>query len=145
MIKLKKISLSDGGLHLILKANIDNQPIQMVLDTGASHSVLDIGWAKEYLPKDEIVAVEDPAYGIGSSVEVHKAIVSSFKIGKLVIKKRLVALIDFDAINSVYAREGLAEVQGILGGDILFDYGAIVNYTDFTLKLKKRKSKKTDD
>jgi hypothetical protein len=139
MIKLEKISLSDGGVHLIVKAFIDEKPIRMVLDTGASHSVLDVNWAKENLPDNEIKLVEDPAYGIGSSVEVHKADVSSFTIGKLKLENRLVALIDFDPINAVYKREGLDKVQGILGGDIMAEFGGVIDYRKYILNLWIRK------
>ena len=135
MIQLKKLILSDGGIHIVLSAFVDDKPIRMVLDTGASHSVLDFSWAEQNLPDNEIIAVEDPAYGIGSSVEVHKAEVSSFKIGELNLKNRLFALIDFDAINTVYDREGLDEVQGILGGDVLDEYGAVIDYGKSELKF----------
>jgi len=135
MINLKKLTLSDGGIHILLSALVDNKPISMVLDTGASHSVLDFSWAEENLPDNEIIAVEDPAYGIGSSVKVHKAEVSSFKIGDLNLKNRLFALIDFSAINSVYDREGLEEVQGILGGDVLDEFSGVIDYGSFVLKF----------
>ena len=136
--KLEKLTLSDGGVHLILSAFVDNKPIRMVLDTGASHSVLDVSWAKEHLPEHEIKQVEDPAYGIGSSVEVHRAVVSSFKIGRLNLKNRMVALIDFNPINSVYDREGLEEVQGILGGDILAEFHGVIDYGKYLLKLNRK-------
>ena len=87
------------------------------------------------MPDNEIIAIEEPAYGIGSSVEVHKAEVSSFKIGELNLKNRLFALIDFDAINTVYDREGLDEVQGILGGDVLDEFGAVIDYGKYEMKL----------
>jgi len=135
MIKLSKLTLSDGGVHIILSAFVDDKPIRMVLDTGASHSVLDFSWAEQNLPDNEIMAIEDPAYGIGSSVEVHKAEVFSFKLGDLNLKNRLFALIDFDAINTVYDREGLDEVQGILGGDILDEFGGVIDYGEYSLIL----------
>lgn len=135
MIKMEKLTLSDGGVHLIILAFVDDKTIRMVLDTGASHSVLDFSWAEQNLPDNEIIAVEDPAYGIGSSVEVHKAEVSSFKIGDLNLNNRLFALIDFNAINSVYDREGLEEVQGILGGDVLSEFEAVIDYGKYELKL----------
>jgi hypothetical protein len=135
MIKLEKITLSDGGVHLIIKAFIDKKSIRMVVDTGASHSVLDVNWAKENLSDNEIILIEDPAYGIGSSVEVHKAEVTSFKIGKLNLENRLMALINFDPINSVYDREGLDEVQGILGGDVLAEFDGVIDYGKMKIKL----------
>ena len=137
MIELIKLTLSDGGVHIIISAFVDDKPIRMVLDTGASHSVLDFSWAEQNLPDNEIIAIEEPAYGIGSSVEVHKAEVSSFKVGELNLKNRLFALIDFDAINTVYDREGLDEVQGILGGDVLDEFGAVIDYGKYEMKLGK--------
>ena len=135
MIKLKKTTLSDGGVHLILESLIDDKPIRMVLDTGASHSVLDLNWAKENLDKNEIKQADDPAYGINSSVEVHKADVNSITIGDLNIKNRMLALIDFTNINTVYKKEKLEPIQGILGGDILSDYQAVIDYGCFELSF----------
>ena len=136
MIKLEPIKLSDGGMHILLKIVVDKQELRFVLDTGASHSVMDIEWAKNNLSEDEINRMDDPAQGIGSSVEVHKAIVSEIKIGELELKDKTIALIDFSAINSIYAKEGLEEVQGILGGDILFDYSAIIDYAKMELTFQ---------
>ena len=135
---MEKQVLSDGGVHMIITAEIDGKPVRMVLDTGASHSVIDVMWARENLPPDEIETVEDPAYGIGTSVEVHKAKVASLVIGELQMEDRWLALIDFASINSVYNREGLDEVQGILGGDILEEFEAIIDYGSGSLTFAKK-------
>jgi len=133
MVKMDKIKLSDGGIHLILKVIVDEMPLHFILDTGASHSVMDIIWAREHLKEDEIVFTKEPAHGIGSSMEVYKAILEKMEFGDLLMKKRGVALIDFSGINAVYKKEGYDEVQGILGGDILNDYNALIDYKKSTL------------
>ena len=133
MIKLDYTKLSDGGVHILITCKVDGFPLRFVLDTGASHTVLDTEWAKENLSEKEINRAEDPAQGIGSSVEVHKAIISELIIGDFTMNNRSIALIDFSSINAVYEREGLEEVQGILGGDILFDYKAIIDYDGMEL------------
>ncbi len=53
MIELHKTTLSDGGVHLLLLGLVDGKPLRFVLDTGASHSVLDIQWARKNLDEDE--------------------------------------------------------------------------------------------
>ena len=136
MVKLKHTKLSDGGVHILLEVNVDGQELKFVLDTGASHSVMDIEWAKANLSEDEINRMDDPAQGIGSSVEVHKANVSELIIGDLKLTKRAIALIDFNPINSIYEKEGLEEVKGILGGDILFDYSANIDYAKMELTFQ---------
>lgn len=133
MIKLDYTKLSDGGVHILLSCKVDGFPLRFVLDTGASHTVLDTEWAKDNLSDMEINRVEDPAQGIGSSVEVHKAVVSELIIGDFSMKNKSIALIDFSSINAVYDREGLEAVHGILGGDILFDYKAIIDYDEMEL------------
>lgn len=136
MIKLKHIKLSDGGVHLLLDVIVDGQLLLFVLDTGASHSVMDTEWAKSNLSEDEINRMEDPAQGIGSSVEVHKATLSALKLGELELTDRTIALIDFGPINSIYKKEGLSAVTGILGGDILFDHAAIIDYAKMELRFQ---------
>lgn len=128
MIKLQKTDLSDGGVHLLLNGLVDDKELRFVLDTGASHSVIDIKWARLNMSEDEIKLVDDPAHGIGAALEVHRAIVSSLKLGDLLLHNRSVALIDFSSINSVYATEGLEEIQGIIGGDLLNDFDAVIDY-----------------
>lgn len=133
MIKLHKTSLSDGGIHLLLLAKVDGNELRFVLDTGASHSVMDIHWARKNLKEDEIKLVSEPAHGIGSPVEVHKAELSSFEFGDLIIQDHSVPLIDFNSINGIYEQEGVEEVHGILGGDILLSKGAVIDYNKMEL------------
>ena len=133
MVKLDLTELSDGGIHLSLKVEIDQMELRFVLDTGASHSVLDVEWARENLSEHEINLIDDPAQGIGSAVEVHRAIVSEMKIADLIIKDRMLAMINFDSINSVYKREGLGVVHGILGGDILHEFEAMIDYRKMSI------------
>lgn len=135
MIELHKTTLSDGGVHLLLLGLVDGKPLRFVLDTGASHSVLDIQWARKNLDEDEINLVSDPAHGIGNPVEVHKAIVSSFELGQLKINDHSIPLIDFNSINAVYANEGIDEVQGIVGGDILMENKAVIDYEKMELRF----------
>ena len=135
MIKLQKTSLSDGGVHILLLGKVDGKELRFVLDTGASHSVLDVKWARLNLSEDEINLVSDPAHGIGAPVDVHKALVSSFVLGELSIENHSIPLIDFQSINSVYANEGVAEVQGIVGGDILMGHNAIIDYHKMELSF----------
>jgi hypothetical protein len=141
MVKLHLTELSDGGIHLSLHVEIDSIKLRFVLDTGASHSVLDVEWAKENLPKNEINLIDDPAQGIGSSVEVHKAVVSEMKIADLTIKDKMLAMINFDGINSVYEREGIEKVHGILGGDILHEYDAIIDYKEMSIVFQTQGSR----
>lgn len=128
VIAMEGIELSDGGVHILIRGKVDDKDLYFIVDTGASHSVIDMNWAKENLDHNEFILAEIPAHGIGSSVEVHRVSLHKMEIGELVLQDRKVALIDFTSINNVYKQEGIEEVQGIIGGDILRDHGAIIDY-----------------
>ena len=139
IIALESVELSNGGIHLLIKGKIDDVELRFVVDTGASHSVMDIHWARLNLDEDDFILVNEPAHGIGSSVEVHRVNISNMLIGELMIHDRLIALIDFSSINAIYSQEGIEEVHGIIGGDILKDYHAIIDYKKEQLKFQKLK------
>lgn len=135
-VVLEKIQLSDGGIHLVLQTQVNDKPIKMVLDTGASHSVLDLNWVKDEMDTAIFDRAEEPAQGIGSQVEVFQLNMDQVLIGDLEMTNKRFALIDFDAINSVYRKENLAAVHGIIGGDILDEFHAEINYSKSRLRLK---------
>jgi hypothetical protein len=128
VIALERIELSDGGIHILIRGKVDDKSMYFIVDTGASHSVIDMNWARENLDNNDFILAEIPAHGIGASVEVHRVTLHKMEIGDLVLQERKVALIDFTSINNVYKQEGIEEVQGIIGGDILRDHGAIIDY-----------------
>ena len=133
MLKLISSTLSDGGVHLHLMGKINGQELRFILDTGASHSVLDLEWIKEHKDEFSITSMDDPAHGIGASVEVHKTKVDSLELGDLSIVSYGLPLIDFTGINQIYANEGLEAVHGIIGGDILLKYGALIDYDSLSI------------
>jgi predicted aspartyl protease len=136
MVELECIRLSDDGIHILINVQVNGIEMRFVLDTGASHTVIDVEWAKGNLSENEIDRSGDPAQGIGAAVEVHKAEIAEIKIGDLFIQDRTVALIDFNAINKVYMKEGLGVVNGILGGDILNDYSALIDYSKLEIHFQ---------
>jgi len=64
------------------------------------------------------------------------AIISTLYIGGLLIDEFEVAVLDLSTINIAYRQLGHPEVLGVLGGDILMKYKAVINYRKKILKLK---------
>ncbi|MNL62848.1 hypothetical protein D3C87_1869130 [compost metagenome] len=57
------------------------------------------------------------------------------------IKNYRAAVLDLSSINYAYEQMNLQPVIGVIGGDILGRYGAVIDYKKKTLKLLKRKLK----
>ena len=57
------------------------------------------------------------------------------------IKNYKAAVLDLSSINYAYEQMNLQPVIGVLGGDILARYGAVIDYKKKTLKLLKRRLK----
>ena len=133
MIKLEACKLSDGGIHLHLNGEINGRELRFILDTGASHTVLDLAWIQAHEDSFDIESLGDPAHGIGSPVDTFRCKVDRFELGDITLNDYSLPLIDFTAINQIYAKEELPAVHGILGGDILLKYAAMIDYDSMTL------------
>ncbi len=59
-----------------------------------------------------------------------------FYVGKFHIPILEVAVLDLSAINIAYQNLEIAPILGVLGGDILMEYQAIINYENCRMVLK---------
>lgn len=126
MVDVCKITLGDNrGVHFCIDVYVEGQLCNMLLDSGASKSVLDNGFA-EYLElekeKDEIVE--------GAVGNIRSAIVkvNEIHIGRVSVENMEINCIDLSQLNATYSSMGIQKVHGIIGADILEKTRAIVNF-----------------
>ena len=142
-IKLQLVSIQGDGYHLFFNVKVNGTNARFLIDTGASKSVLDKAFVNT-LQSVTIQSSERLTTGLGSStMESEFTIIESLKIGKLEINNIHVAVIDLSHVNQTYHSIGLPELNGVLGGDLLNDYKAVINYNDRKLVMKKSKKKKS--
>ena len=132
MIKLplKPHIIDSDGVHLHLDAILNGNPINLLLDTGASRSaisqkialILDSGYAN---PVSNI-----ESFGFGDNFDSFVAEVASFEFYGKLLENYQMAIFDFAPLNEMMGRMGFPEIDGMLGGDLLkavdakLDYGA---------------------
>ncbi|HEY9197530.1 MAG TPA: hypothetical protein VIM77_14745, partial [Mucilaginibacter sp.] len=63
--------------------------------------------------------------------------ISGMQIGDLMIDDFEAAVLDLSTINIAYSQMGHPQVLGVIGGDILMKYKAVIDYGKETIRLKK--------
>lgn len=149
-IPIRLLNLNDNGFHLLVEVVVFDHPFVAVLDTGASHTVFDKETVEQYLSDDiHLLDTELKSTGLGTnSMQSYSLVVPDLQIGlnpdqALHLKKYEVAVLDLSSINYAYRQMDLEPVIGVIGGDIMNNYGGIINYRKLTLTLRERRYKKS--
>nr|WP_091175868.1 aspartyl protease family protein [Mucilaginibacter gossypii] len=142
-VPLRIIDLHDDGFHPLVEVVLFEKTFIMVLDTGASKTAFDQTVLSEANETMNILASDKLSTGLGTNtMESFTATVSDLHIGDLPIAEFEVAVLDLSTINAAYGQMGHPQVLGVLGGDILMKYKAVIDYGKRVLKLKKNLSSK---
>jgi len=135
-IKLKKIKI-DNGFHYHLQISINGVVGNFVLDTGATHTVIDATKKDFFKINKKIVRKNQVSSGIGEDEIVsYQTGKQEFSFNKLTLSFKPV-LIDLININQSYQRLNIAPVDGILGCDLLVKLNAKINLPNKILTLKR--------
>lgn len=135
-VPLALINLHDDGFHLLVKVVIFGKKFNAVLDTGASKTVLDKTTIEKYVTTEELKQSEKLSTGLGTNtMESYTYVLPRLKIGRLKLKNFEAAVLDLSTISAAYETLNLPPVIGVLGGDILYGHGAVINYDKLVLKL----------
>ena len=74
--------------------------------------------------------------GVGSSdLESATFVIDSFSIGDLEITDYQAVALDLENIHEMYGKLGMPHIDGIMGGDLLKRFKAVINYRSRKLRL----------
>ena len=136
-VPFKILSLDADGFHLMIKAKINGKPANLIIDTGASKTVLDRTRVSKYVKEKDFISHDKLSSGLGTNtMESQMTILKKLSIGDLVINDYTTVLLDLSHVNSSYQQIGLKPVEGVLGSDILLLYNAVIDYEKKILKFK---------
>jgi len=129
IIPLKILKIENDGLHLLIKVKINNKAAKLIVDTGASRSVLDKTRIKAFVKEKNFKKHHALSTGLGTSdMESHIVEIKKLQMGEWKFKNIHWVLLDLSHVNNSYSRIGLKKIDGVLGGDILMACNAIINY-----------------
>lgn len=137
--KLHLWELDNEGFHLVVTGKLMGKTIRLLVDTGANHICFDRPFIEQLHEGEDIIVGRDEVnVGIGGSdFETAIAEIEGLKIGRLTIPKTEVRLIDLQPVNGMYQQLGFSTIQGIIGGDFLKRFHAVIDYNALELHLTK--------
>jgi hypothetical protein len=135
-IPLILINLQDDGFHLLVEIVVFGEKLFAVVDTGASRSVFDKGLMEKHI-QELSVSDETQAATIFSTTTTLQGTIPKLKIGKLVLKEYPTVGLDLQSVTDTYLQLGHPPIAGIIGGDILMQYDAKIDYKKRIMRLYK--------
>ncbi|KLT67553.1 aspartyl protease family protein [Pedobacter sp. BMA] len=136
-IPLQLINLQGDGFHLLVEIVVFKQKHFAVLDTGASRTVFDKKLIEQNIGETVNISNEINAATLFTTTSTIQATIPVLKIGKIKIKEYETVAFDLQSVSETYEQFGHPPIMGIIGGDILNEHKAIINYDKLTLKLYK--------
>lgn len=128
-VDLEILNLNDDGFHPLVEVVLFNKKFKAVIDTGASRTVLDKTTVESYIDQKTLLISDKLSTGLGTnSMESHTLVIENFMIGELLIPELEIAVLDLSTINMAYETLSVTPVIGVIGGDILMKYNAVINY-----------------
>jgi len=137
IIPLEIVTLQEGSYHVFLKVKVNKRMIRVLLDTGASKTVLDQNFVKEKCSAQKMETIDQSTSSLHSTVsESSITFINEIQIGTSKLKHYLVAVIDLSHVNQTYEGVGQKPIYGIIGSDILMERKAIIDYHKKQLIIK---------
>lgn len=135
-IPLQIIDLEDDGFHPLVEVVVFGKPFLVVLDTGASKTAFDKAILQQTNDAALFIETDKLSTGLGTSTMASFTLrLHDLHVGTLHIPDFEVAVLDLSTINMAYAQLNKPLVLGVLGGDILMKYKAVIDYGNGLLTL----------
>lgn len=150
--QLEEILRADGVVEVPLNlkqplaitctVHLNGQPVEMLVDTGAVWSVIDVRQLGRLGLRALPTLAKISGAGKTGTRAVAMAEVNSLALGDLLVKDADIAVMDLGDWGFAAPGKGMSEVQGILGGAELSVNGALIDYGALKLWVKRSSRKK---
>jgi predicted aspartyl protease len=130
-IKLFLIPIEEDGFHIFADVIINSMPARLLIDTGASRTVFDAERIKAFLQrrKSKFRKIDKLSTGLGTStMESHEVKLEEFSVGPTTFVDYQAVALNMEHVNQSYRMLGYPEIDGVLGGDLLYELKATIDY-----------------
>jgi predicted aspartyl protease len=118
------------GNHIYVKGELNGNPADFMIDTGAHSTIIDIIRAKE--KGCDVGPLDQKVYGIGGEAPAALTKVREIKLGESIIKDQVLLSVDLfkDIPNAV------RDHDGILGAEFMSQLRAVISYKEGSIFLR---------
>lgn len=116
--------------HLMLVGHVDSRPIDIVLDTGASKTLVEL----TYCRSEGIHVTDTGQAGHGGNVYTLGDV--QLTLQGLRVRTDGIYAIDMSAINQRLTMKGIDPIRAVIGQDVLRHHDAVIDYATLALFLK---------
>lgn len=136
ILPLKLLKIQEQGIHLLITGRINKKPARFIVDTGASQSVLDLNRIDRFHNGKAVRQHEMTSTGLGVS-DMKSFVVDevNLQLGKKLFENMQFICLDLANINQSFEMIKIKPVDGILGGDFLLQYKAVIDYGKKQMKF----------
>lgn len=150
-VPFRAIQIENDGYHPILKAKVNGKSIMLVIDTGASRTVIDNMCLEGLTP---IINEHQEPFAAGvnaTQFAVQPFIIPLLKIGEVKLKNVTIFGTDLSQLSNLYEKMTGIRIGGLLGCDLLKKYSVKLNFNSNVMsfecivdkKIKSSTKKKT--
>ena len=120
----------------MIKGKINGMEANFLIDTGASRSVFDPTVITKFIENPTFQKKKGITAGVGGSdLESSTFIIANLTFGDIELHNYEAVALDLENIHETYSKLGLPAIDGIIGGDLLKRYKAVINYRSKKLRL----------
>jgi predicted aspartyl protease len=121
--------------HFSLTGTANTIPFDLIIDTGASHTLIDVERARRFDLETEDRGGRATGLG-GSGQPVEAGRLDNVEIGALRFESIPVTVLDLSQVNRLLRSMGREPVDGIIGADVLMAQQAVIDYGSLSVYLK---------
>lgn len=127
-VPIEIINLDEDGFHIFTQGYIEDIPCRILIDTGASKSVIDASFSALNLEYHDFEENDRGATGIGANNLQSKIVqIKHFQIGTYLHQNVICSVLPFDHVKETYLKIGIDPFDVILGMDILYSANANID------------------
>jgi hypothetical protein len=121
--------------HLIISCKINGVEGNFIIDSGASNSCVDTNLTSKFKLKTSL-SQENASSATNTISKMYISKNNRLQIEELLHEDFNVFLFDMSHINKTFINNAIDEIDGIIGGDILKKFKAIIDYDKKNICLK---------
>jgi hypothetical protein len=126
-VPIEILELQDGDYHLFLTAYAGRNKLRLLIDTGASKTILSKAFCKK-VKTLKLIQSEHTAAGLGTAdMQSWFTEIKTFRLGNFQIKNYTCGVLDLSHVTELYRQLHLPDFDGVLGCDILVSHSISID------------------